>query len=259
MSCNNVNTTGATSPSSAEIDFYLSVAKGDFTGYSNVSKFGINSTVGSGGFESIWEGSNAYPWPTAAATLSVVSASANDASGGTGARTVEIQGLDSSWNLLTETITMNGLTPVVTTGSFLRVFRARVVTAGSSETNEGTITMNHTTSGDLLAQISFNTIGQGQTLMALYTIPAGKTGFIININFSSAKDSEHTFRLMTRDNTVTDAAWNAKEYASARGGFNNWRKFAINKVTEKTDIDFQAIANNASACNGGFELILIDN
>ena len=95
--------------------------------------------------------------------------------------------------------------------------------------------------------------------MALYTIPAGKTGFIININFSSAKDSEHTFRLMTRDNNVTDAAWNAKEYASARGGFNNWRKFAINKVTEKTDIDYQAIANNASACNGGFELILIDN
>ena len=44
--------------------------------------------------------------------------------------------------------------------------------------------------------------------MACYTIPAGKTGYIININFSSSKDNEHTFRLMTRDNTVTDAAWN---------------------------------------------------
>ena len=36
--------------------------------------------------------------------------------------------------------------------------------------------------------------------MAVYTIPAGKTGYIININVSSAKDSEHRFRLMTRDN-----------------------------------------------------------
>ena len=257
MSCNNVNTTGATSPSSAEIDFYLSVAKGDFTGYSNVSKFGINSTVGSGGFESIWEGSNAYPWPTAAATLSVVSASANDASGGTGARTVEIQGLDSSWNLLTETITMNGLTPVVTTGSFLRVFRARVVTAGSLKSNAAEITMS--SGGTTLAYITYDTIGMGQTLMAVYTIPNGKTGYIINLNVSSSKDSEHRFRFMTRDNVVTDAAWNVKEYMSARGGFSSWRKYAINKVTEKTDIDLQVISNSTSAASGGFELILIDN
>ena len=257
MSCNNVNTTGSTTPSSAEIDFYLSVAKGDFTGYSNVSKFGINSTVGSGGFESIWEGSNAYPWPTAAATLSVVSASANDASGGTGARTVEIQGLDSSWNLLTETITMNGLTPVVTTGSFLRVFRARVVTAGSLKSNAAQITMS--SGGTTLAYITYDTIGMGQTLMAVYTIPNGKTGYIINLNVSSSKDSEHRFRFMTRDNAVTDAAWNVKEYMSARGGFSSWRKYAINKVTEKTDIDLQVISNSTSAASGGFELILIDN
>jgi hypothetical protein len=257
VSCNNVNTTGATTPSSAEIDFYLSVAKGDFTGYSNVSKFGINPTVGSGGFESIWEGSNAYPWPTAAATLSVVSASANDASGGTGARTVEIQGLDSSWNLLTETITMNGLTPVVTTGSFLRVFRARVVTAGSLKSNAAEITMS--SGGTTLAYITYDTIGMGQTLMAVYTIPNGKTGYIINLNVSSSKDSEHRFRFMTRDNAVTDAAWNVKEYMSARGGFSSWRKYAINKVTEKTDIDLQVISNSTSAASGGFELILIDN
>jgi hypothetical protein len=257
MSCNNVNTTGSTTPSSAEIDFYLAVAKGDFTGYSNVSKFGINSTVGSGGFESIWEGSNAYPWPTAAATLSVVSASANDASGGTGARTVEIQGLDSSWNLLTETITMNGLTPVVTTGSFLRVFRARVVTAGSLKSNAAQITMS--SGGTTLAYITYDTIGMGQTLMAVYTIPNGKTGYIVNLNVSSSKDSEHRFRFMTRDNAVTDAAWNVKEYMSARGGFSSWRKYAINKVTEKTDIDLQVISNSTSAASGGFELILIDN
>jgi hypothetical protein len=257
MSCNNVNTTGSTTPGSAEIDFYLAVSKGDFTGYSNVSKFGINATVGSGGFESMWEGSNLYPWPTAAATLSVVSASANDASGGTGARTVEIQGLDSSWNVLTETITMNGTTPVVTTGSFLRVFRARVVTAGSLKSNAAEITMS--SGGTTLAYITYDTIGMGQTLMAVYTIPAGKTGYIINLNVSSSKDSEHRFRFMTRDNAVTDAAWNVKEYMSARGGFSSWRKYAINKVTEKTDIDLQVISNSTSAASGGFELILIDN
>ena len=259
MSCNNVNTTGSTTPSSAEIDFYLAVAKGDFTGYTKVSKFGRNPSVKSADYETIWDGSNFYPWPTAAETLSVVSDDTDDASGGTGARTVEIEGLDSSWDVLTETVTMNGTTPVVTTGLFLRVYRARVVTAGSSGTNEGTITFTNTTSSNIIAQISVDNSGFGQTLMACYTIPAGKTGYLISLDFSSSKDNEHTFKLLTRDNTVTNAAWNTKEFANARGGFNQFRKYAINGFTEKTDLDFQAIASASSAASGGFELILIDN
>jgi len=258
--CNNVNTTGSTTPSSAEIDFYLAVAKGDFTGYSNVSKFGYNPTVGSGNYESIWEGSNAYPWMSAADQLEVLSSDADDTSAGTGARTVELQGLDSSWNILTETVTMNGTSAVTTTGSFLRIFRARVVTAGSSGRNEGTITIRDQDTSTTRALITNGaTDGNGQTLMAVYTIPAGKTGYIININVSSQKDQEQTYKLMARDNTVANAAWNVKEFLTGRGGFSTWRKYAINKVTEKTDIDLQVISNSTSAAAGGFELILIDN
>ena len=260
MTCNNVNTTGSTTPSSAEIDFYLAVAKGDFTGYSNVSKFGYNPTVGSGNYESIWEGSNAYPWMSAADQLEVLSSDANDTSAGTGARTVELQGLDSSWNLLTETVTMNGTSAVTTTGSFLRIFRARVVTGGTSLRNEGTITIRDQDTSTTRALITNGaTDGMGQTLMAVYTIPAGKTGYIININVSSSKDQEQDYRLMSRDNTVANAAWNVKEFLTGRGGFSDWKKYAINKATEKTDLDFQVISNSTSAAAGGFELILIDN
>ena len=259
MSCNNINTTGSTTPSSAEIDFYLAVAKGDFTGYSNVSKFGRNPSVKSADYETLWDGSNLYPFPTAAETLNVTSSDANDTSAGTGARTVEIEGLDSSWDVQTETVSMNGTSNVTTTNSFLRVYRVRVVTAGSTGVNEGTITCTNTTSSNVIGQISLGSSGFGQSLMAVYTVPAGKTAYLINFDFSSSKDNEHTFRIMTRDNTVTDAAWNSKEFASARGGFNDFRKLAIQKYTEKTDIDMQAIASAASAASGGFELILIDN
>ena len=258
MSCNNINITGAT-PGSGDIDFYLAVAKGDFTGYAKVSKFGRNPGVKSADYESIWDGSNLYPWPTAAETLNVVSTDTDDSSSGTGARTVEIEGLNSSWAVITETVSMNGTTNVTTTNSFLRVYRARVVTAGSSGVNEGTITMTNTTSSNVIAQISVDNSGFGQTLMAIYTIPAGKTGYLISINGSSSKDNEHSFRLLARDNTVSNAAWNTKEFLNARGGFNLYKKFAINKYTEKTDLDFQAIASAASAASGGFELILIDN
>ena len=260
MSCTNVNTTGSTVPGSAEIDFFLAVAKGDLTSYSNVSKFGYNPTVGSSNYESIWEGSNAYPWMSTDDQLEVLSSDANDTSAGTGARTVELQGLDSSWNLLTETVTMNGTSAVTTTGSFLRIFRARVVTAGTSLRNEGDITIRDQDTSTTRALITNGvTDGNGQTLMAVYTIPAGKTGYIININISSQKDQEQTYRLMARDNTVANAAWNVKEFLTGRGGFSDWRKYAINKATEKTDLDFQVISNSTSAAAGGFELILIDN
>jgi len=258
MSCNNVNITGSV-PGSGDIDFYLAVAKGDFTGYAKVSKFGRNPGVKSADYESIWDGTNLYPWPTAAETLNVVSTDTDDSSSGTGARTVEIEGLNSSWAVITETVSMNGTTNVTTTNSFLRVYRARVVTAGSSGVNEGTITMTNTTSSNVIAQISVDNSGFGQTLMAIYTIPAGKTGYLISINGSSSKDNEHSFRLLARDNTVSNAAWNTKEFLNARGGFNLYKKFAINKYTEKTDLDFQAIASASSAASGGFELILIDN
>lgn len=244
----------------AGIPFYLQVAQGTIEGYSNVSKFGRNPTVGSSDYESIWEGSNAYPWQTVADQLEVLSSSANDTSAGTGARTVELQGLDSSWNVLTETITMNGTAAVTTTGSFLRIFRARVVTAGTSLRNEGDITIRDQDTSTTRALITDGTTsGMGQTLMAVYTVPAGKTAYLINFDFSSAKDQEQRYRLMARDNSVTDAAWNVKEFASGRGGFSDFKKWAIQSYGEKTDLDLQVISNSTSAAAGGFELILVDN
>jgi hypothetical protein len=244
----------------AGIDFYLQIAQGDVPGYSSISKFGYNPTVGSANYESIWEGSNAYPWQTVADQLEVLSSSANDTSAGTGARTIEIQGLDSSWNVLTETITMNGTAAVTTTGSFLRIIRARVVTAGTSLRNEGDITIRDQDTSTTRALITNGTAsGMGQTLMAVYTVPAGKTAYIMNIDFSSAKDLEQRYRLMIRDNTVTDAAWNVKEFVTGRGGFSDFRKISIQSATEKSDLDLQVLSSATSSAAGGFELILVDN
>ena len=252
MGCNNVNITGTT-PGSGDIDFYLAVAKGDFTGYSRVSKFGLNESVPTT-FESVWEESSVYPWPSSAGVVTVTSSSSNDTnSSGTGARTLTIEGLDASHNLLSETVNMNGTGNVVTSGSFYRVFRMSVITAGSLETNAGKITA--TISGTTVATI---TAGNGQTLMAVYTVPAGKTAYIVNFNFSSSKDQEMHYRIRTKNGT-TNAAWQIKEYVTCRGGFNDFVKRAINSVAEKTDIDMQAKAQSTSTASGGFELILIDN
>lgn len=82
-------------------------------------------------------------FPTTAATISVVSSSANDTSAGTGAKIVLLEGLNSSWDEVTEYVTMNGVTPVVSTNSYLRINFARVVSSGTGKKNAGNITFTH--------------------------------------------------------------------------------------------------------------------
>jgi len=46
---------------------------------------------------------------------------------------------------------------------------------------------------------------------------------------------------------------------TGRGGFSDFTKRGINKYTEKTDLDLQAISSATGSVAGGFELIIIDN
>jgi len=253
--CNNVNpVTGGSTVD--DIPFYLAVQQGKVPGYSMVNKFGYNSSIGSGAFETIWETGNNYPWQSSAVTVDAVSDDTNDDVAGTGARTLRIQGLDGSYNLAEETVDMDGTTTVTTTQTFLRVFRMSVETAGTSGNNVGNISVTYTGGSDVAATI---TERNGQTLMAVYTIPAGKTGYVVAMNFGSSKDQEQTCKLKTRDNTVANSAFQTKEYLNIRGGFTYFPKRAITKITEKTDIELQAISNSTSSASGGFELILMDN
>jgi hypothetical protein len=164
-------------------DFGLGIAAGDIPNYSVVHKFGRNSDIDVGLTEDIWDGGNTYPFLTSAATLDVTSDNANDTSAGTGARTVKIIGLDSSYDDLTETVSMNGLTIVTTTASFLRVNRILVLTAGVTGSNEGTISVkdNSTVLGQVKPEIN-------QSLMAVYTVPNATTGFITRFSGSCIPD-----------------------------------------------------------------------
>ena len=118
--------------------FELQVAQGQIAYHKHVYKFGQNVTVGDS-VETIWAQGGLYSYPPSATTMTVSSSDTNDTSAGTGARTVLISGLDGDYNEISETITLNGQTPVTTTNSFIRVNRAIVLTAGSGGANAGII------------------------------------------------------------------------------------------------------------------------
>ena len=212
------------------LPFYLAVQQGKVPGYSMVNKFGYNPSIGSTAFETIWETGGLLIFQTTAQTVNVVSNDVNDDVAGTGARTLRIQGLDSSFDLVEETLDMDGTTTVTTTQTFLRVFRMSVETAGT-----------------------------GQTLMAVYTIPNGYTGYLLSLNVSSGKDQELQAKVITRDTTVPNASFQTREFLDIRGGLTTINLIAATVITEKTDMQIDAKATSTSSAGAGFVLLLVQD
>ena len=230
----------------------IHIARGAVSQTSHVNKFGYNTAVG-GSFETITDLGGDQYYPTSAGIVSVVSSDANDDDGDTGARTMEIQGLNGNYEEISETITLNGTGAVTTTASFHRVFRMRVLTAGTSGTNEGNLTAS--IGGNDVARIS--AANGGQTLMAVYTVPAGKKGYIIKFQGSLSKNQEAQFMIRTKDSV--GGAWQVK---GMFGTFSNSVGYDYPvplEVTEKTDIEIRAKAGATSECGAIFDIILVDD
>lgn len=221
--------------------FGLGVQKGLVTNFSGVQKFGLNTAVGTS-FETIWDGNNTYTYPSSSGTATATSSDTDDNTG-----TVEIQGLDSNYDLATETLTIGGSAG---TTNFIRVFRAIMKTANTGNTNVGDISI--TVSSTTVAKI---TAGYGQTLMALYTTPRKFNAFILQLDVGSSKDLENEIRLITKE-ISNGNVWNTKTFITTRGGFIEKNYFVPIKIPEKTDIEIIAKASATSAVSAGFEFVL---
>lgn len=154
-------------------DFYFDVATSDVRGHSSVNKFGQNTDVDSAAVEDIWDVGGPWNEPTASQVYTFTSTSTADDSGGTGAITVEIFGLDSVGALQNEILAMAGTGVVTAASSYSMIHRMVVRTAGSGGANAGAITANANTDANITAQIS---AGNNQTLMAIYKIPTESDG-----------------------------------------------------------------------------------
>ena len=241
----------------------IPIAAGLVDGYSNIHKFGRNPNVG-GAPETIWQNGGVYSYLSAASTVYVSAVDAtNDNPTGTGARTVTVQGLDTNYNVVEETLSVNN-----TEGSveFLRVFRAFVATAGSILTNDDIIKISTGAggTGTILATIGIigtgTTFGLGQTQLALYTIPAGKTGYLTNWQVGGGTYNDSiTATLLARELDGADVPFRSRDIMDVPGGFHT-RNYAVPyRFPEKTDIEVRAIASTGSVVSSSFDIILVDN
>lgn len=235
---NIINTFGAASN--------VIISAGDLEGYSGVHKYGAVFGTASSGWSTVWTAADVassvlYPWNTAAGTITAVSASGSDTGD------ITIQGLDSDYNFAEETLTLTGTSPVAGSTTFLRVNRAFM----NDATNVGKISVKNGTT--VVTEIA---AGYGQTLQCLYTIPAGKTGYMLNIHASASKNQETILSLFTRP---FGGAFRTQTVIALYQN-NQQLDFPVPlKFTEKTDIDLRVNGSANATIASDFTIILVDN
>ena len=243
-------------------DFLIEVSKGNVPGASCVLKFGMNEDIDSGSVpEEVWSYGGVYSFPTDVDVVRVTSTNAGDNATGTGARTITIQGLDSNYEEVSVDLTMNGLSNVDTTQTFRRVHRAFVKTAGSSEHNIGGIRVTHQGAGTpIVAEIPAT---MSQTQQAIYTIPAGKSGYLAAMSGAIVKKNSGvaTLEFWQRDAVNPVRRLQSSMSVSISGTTTYNKIFPYKKIPEKTDVYIRCsyVSANDLAVFSNFSLILIDN
>ena len=249
--------TAVYSPARVSSDFLLDISAGRVAGWSHVNKFGHNPDVDMTPDEDIWElGGNYTGFITTPTTLEIFSSDANDTIDGTGAQTIEVQGLDSDFLEQTEQIAMNGAGTVVSVNTYIRVNRSFVVSVGSVGANIGAITIQDT-QPVTLAAIAVN---DNQTHQATYTVPTDKRGLITKIwsgiGTGSAAGVSTDIELLIRP---VDEAFQTKFLLGLTSHWSHSPKLPIT-IENKSDVKLRSIGNSAANSNitGGFDIVLVD-
>jgi len=154
----------------------LALAANAVTNVSLVQPYADNATVGTS-FETITNTNADQVLPViAGADIDLVSGSAADDDGSTGATAVRVTYLDDNFNQYTQDVTMNGTTEVeMTEQNISFIQKAEVISSGTGLAAAGAITIADVTGGGVHAVID---AGSKESGNCTWKIPAGHTGYV---------------------------------------------------------------------------------
>lgn len=228
----------------------LAIAKGEVNGYSSEHKFGAVPAMSQNQTGTIWDVDDTiYPWSSwsTAGTVDIPAVNASD-----DGKKITIVGLDADYNAQSEEITVSSSGSVTSTNSYIRLFRA-YVSEGIS--NVGVINVQK--SAVTVLRINAN---QGQTLMAIYTVPSGYTAYLMQGTATCQGNADATGDMYVRYFGETAfRIGHSFEFSGAGGQY--MYKFAVPRVIpEKSDIDVRAsVRSNNARLTSAFDLILVQN
>lgn len=229
-------------------NYGLGVAKGQFDDITSIHKFGAVPAMSQNQTGTIWDVNDTnYPWSAfdTAGTLSIPAVNASD-----NGKSVVLVGLDSDYLELTETVTVSSSGATTTTQSFKRIFRA-YVTNGST-TNVGDIVIQK--GGTTVATIK---AGKSQTLMAVYTIPAGKTGYLLKGVCTCQANADASGNMFIRYFGQDSFRVGHSFEVSGSGGQYLYDFGIPVKIPEKSDIDIRcSVRSNNARVTAAFDIVL---
>jgi len=231
---------------------------GVYEGISSINKFGATAEAALNTATDVWDGGAVYPYPATALITHVSQTTDQTALRGA---LVNVQGLDADWNLVTQTVTLNATlttTAVVLATPLLRCFR--MILMGDTTLTSPIRAHNSAESVDY----AIITTGLNQTLMAIYTVPAGHTAFMTSYYAATTDTTNKTptsteVKLYAANRVHGDlfTIKHANAIPEAGNGFlhtfNPYYKF-----TEKTDIRVNVTsADQPGHVHAGFDIILV--
>lgn len=236
--------------------FYLRVAQGVVANNSSFTIFGYNPDIDQTE-ESLWADGGLIPHPTSASQLAIASTDANDdgSPAGTGARTVYIEGLDGDYEIVSETVTLNGTTNVTTSNSYLYVNFFYVASVGSGGANAGDITAKVSTTLYNIIAAGYNNATTGH-----YCVPAGYTGYLLVGTFTAGQVSGSSSITGFLKLHGTDGVLKVVAVTTLNNGSAQFDFACPIKIPEKNCIGATAIgsANNNSAASM-FNILQVKN
>jgi len=255
------------------VDYPIRVSKGEETGTTVVHKFGRNIAVGTSFVPVTIGGVYQTPQVSGATALRIKAGNAADTSDGNGARTVYVEGLDATGALVNETLTTNGESAgSAGSVSFLRVFRAYVLTSGtygtqSTGSHSADVVIENSAGGTDWVTISApaSDFPRGQSEIGAYTVPLGKTAYVKSIAINSdASKSTDILMFQRRDILQTAAPYSAMravlEFGGAAGKETLYPNSPIGPFPALTDIGFMArVSTQTGEVDVDFEILLVDD
>ena len=231
------------------------------SGVASVKVHGRNSDIDSGSSpEDIWEGTGVWVAPTAARIHDIVSDDVNDAAAGTGAQSILVSGLDGAGLEVSETVALNGTTPVPTVNSYDITHELRVTAAGAFGRNAGNITAT--------AQIDLTVTAivlptENKSLMAIYKVPSDKTAYMSSLRTSFVRKGTSGYASASLLVKKPGEVWVVEhpEGLHVTGNASNDQNFdPYIQYASGTLLKVQSVVSDKNCIvYAGFQLYLVDN
>lgn len=231
-------------------DEKIKISRGMVKGASFVHKFGAVPSLSTNTTGTVWDKNDTiYPWSiwSTVGNVHVDLESSSDLN-----KYVTVIGLDQNYNQISETITLTSLTNNHSSNTFSRVFRAFV---SDGVSNVGQLSIQKGTT-----DVAIITAGYSQTLMSVYTVPAGYTGYLYKGTCSAQAGADGTGNMFVRYfGQDTFRIGHSFEVSGSGGQYTYDFSFPI-PIPEKSDIDVRITTRtNNGRYTAAFDLLLVQN